>query len=95
MAPYKFRRPPQSGKIPAMHAPVITTGRDLRLDLFRGIGRELFLHFDRRHDQHLSASFYGFLPVNMRFANGESIHCAGAKARRSEFARHIKSVSAD
>jgi hypothetical protein len=37
MAPYKFRRPPQSGKIPAMHAPVITTGRDLRLDLFRGI----------------------------------------------------------
>ena len=37
MAPYKFLRPPQSGKIPAMHAPVITTGRDLRLDLFRGI----------------------------------------------------------
>src|SRR6202049_4193342 len=37
MAPYKFRRPPESGKIPAMHAPVITTGRDLRLDLFRGI----------------------------------------------------------
>src|SRR6202022_3370624 len=37
MAPSKFRRPPESGKIPAMHAPVAATGRDLRLDLFRGI----------------------------------------------------------
>src|ERR1700722_5226323 len=35
------------------------------------------------------------IAVNMRFANGVNVHCAGAIAKRSECARQVNSVSAD